>query len=181
MVYKSLVHRRSIRRFKPEKVQKSLTDQLIRAALLSPSSRNIRPWHFVWVDDRALIASLSQAKPHGAAFLAQAPLAVVVAADTSKSDVWVEDTAIASTVLLLMAEELGLGACWCQIRNRFHHGSHTADDYVKDLLKLPDAFSVESIIGFGYPDEQIPPYDDTALNFDKVSHNRYSPPVKPLK
>ena len=173
MIYDSLLKRRSIRKFKKECPSKETVNRLLRAALLSPSSRNIRPWHFVVVDDAETISALSKAKPHGAAFLNHAPLAVVVSADTTQSDVWVEDTSIASTVLLLMAEALGLGACWCQIRKRPHTESQSADSYVKGIIGLPESFSVESIIGLGVADEHIPPYDETKLLVEKVSHNQF--------
>lgn len=173
MTYKTLLKRRSIRKFKRETLSKETVRKLINAALLSPSSRNIRPWHFVVIDDPETIEMLSQSKPHGSAFLGTAPLAIVVTADTTKSDVWVEDTAIASAVLLLMADELGLGACWCQIRKRPHSDKQSADDYVKKILRLPNEYSVESIIGLGVSDEQIPPYNEDNLLFEKVSSNRF--------
>jgi hypothetical protein len=41
---------------------------------------------------------LSEAKQYGSAFVAGAALAVVVCADTTKTDVWVEDCSIASII-----------------------------------------------------------------------------------
>jgi nitroreductase len=83
--------RRSIRQFEPRPVEQAKVDLLVEAALRSPSSRGFNPWEFVVVDNPELIDRLSKAKPHGASFLAKAPLAVVVCADPEKSDVWVED------------------------------------------------------------------------------------------
>jgi nitroreductase len=125
------------------------------------------------VDDRALLKKLSLSKPHGAAFLAGVPIAIAVLGDTSRSDVWVEDTAIASLILLLMAEALGLGACWCQIRKRAQSEEVTADACVKALLDVPDPFSVASIIGIGYAKEARPPYDEAHLQFEKLFYNRF--------
>jgi len=52
----------------------------------------------------------------GSAFLSDAPLAIVVTADQNQSDVWIEDTSIASTFIMLAAHYLDLGSCWIQIR-----------------------------------------------------------------
>jgi nitroreductase len=173
MLYETLLRRRSIRRFEKRRVEKGKTETLLRAALLSPSSRNFRPWEFIVVDTIETIQALAKSKPHGAAFLETAPLAVVVAGDAALSDVWVEDASIASCVLLLMADELGLGACWCQIRRRDRADGDTAGDYVKHLLEIPDPLEVESIIGIGYAAEKRPPYDAGGLLYDKVHQNRY--------
>ena len=50
-----------------------------------------------------------------------APLGVVVCADSSKCDVWVEDASIATIFLHLAATSMGLGSCWLQIRKRMLH------------------------------------------------------------
>ena len=168
-----LKKRRSIRRFKDTDVEMGKIERLVKSALLSPSSRNIRPWEFIMVADREIIQKLSKSKEHGSAFLAGAPLAVVVLADTDKSDVWVEDSSIASIVIQMEVESLGLGSCWVQIRKRKHDSQKTADEYVRDIMGIPANCSVESIIGIGYPEEQRPPYKDEELQYDKVFLNHY--------
>jgi len=88
--------RRSIRKFLPKKVTREHTDIIIEAALRAPSSRGINPWEFILVDDPEILGKLSKSKQHGAEFLKNAPLAIVVCADSTKSDVWVEDCSIAA-------------------------------------------------------------------------------------
>ena len=39
-------------------------------------------------------------------------------ADPLASDVWIEDASIASIMIQLQAEDLGLGSCWVQVRER---------------------------------------------------------------
>jgi nitroreductase len=173
MLYETLLRRRSIRQFEKNKVEKEKIEKLLRAALLSPSSRNIRPWDFIVVDDVEIIQNLAKSKPHGAAFLKSAPLAIVVAGDAKQSDVWIEDASIASCILLIMADELGLGACWCQIRKRNHTEETTASEYVKQLLSIPMRFNVESIIGLGYATEKRPPYNEYNLLYQKLHRDKY--------
>lgn len=171
-----LKKRRSIRKFKNTPVERETIERLLKAALLSPSSRNIRPWRFILVDDEALISKLSSVKPHGSKFMETAKAAVVVVADTNACDVWVEDASIASAVLLFEAEALGLGACWCQIRRRPHDEETSAEDYVRTLLNIPEGFAVESIIAMGYRDEQVPPYTKDDLLLDKLRYNTFDIP-----
>jgi nitroreductase len=165
--------RRSIRKFTGEKVDPGTVRLLTEALLRAPSSRGINPWEFVLVDDEELLAKLSRAKTHGAQFLANAPLAVVVCADATKSDVWVEDCAIAAIIVQLTALSLGLGSCWAQIRNRQYDSGKTSEEFVKELLHLPKDFAVEAIIGIGHPGEKPAPLLGWKLQHDKVKHNSY--------
>jgi len=94
-----------------------------------------------------------------------------VCAHPDKSDVWVEDSSIASMVLHLAATDLGLGSCWIQIRMRAHDAERSAQDYVAGVLGLSADVTVESIIAIGYPAENKPGHDRAALPYDKVSYN----------
>ena len=69
-----LKNRRSIRKYKDKKVEDEKIEQLIYAALLSPTSRNFYSWEFIVVDDKEIIGGLSKAKTSGSAFLKDAPL-----------------------------------------------------------------------------------------------------------
>lgn len=173
MFFKQIQTRRSIRKFTDQSVDKETIDRLIEAALRAPSSRDFRPWRFIVVDQPDLLEKLADAKPHGASFLKNAPLGIVVCGDTDASDVWVEDCAIASTFIHLAAHDLGLGSCWIQIRKRDRSPDKTADTYIKDLLDIPDNMVVESIIALGFPDETKSGHSKTALAYDKVFFNHF--------
>ncbi|MCK8827378.1 nitroreductase family protein [Natroniella acetigena] len=168
-----LKNRRSIRKFKDLKVEEEKIDQLIKSALLAPTSRNNRPWEFIIVQQQETLTKLSEAKEHGSAFLKGAPLAVVVLADPAASDVWIEDASIASVILQLTAERLDLGSCWVQIRKRRHKSHQNSEQYVRELLHIPDQKRVESIIGIGYPAESKPPYTEEELDYNKVFTEKY--------
>ncbi len=117
--------RRSIRKYRDKDIEPEIVELLKEAALRSPTSRNFRPWRFVFVENRGKLEALSKAKPSGSSFLAGARLGVVVCADEDESDVWIEDCSIASIILQLVGESLGLGSCWIQIRLRMHDDSQT--------------------------------------------------------
>lgn len=170
--------RRSIRKFTSEKVAPENIDTIIDAALMAPSSRGINPWEFIVVDDPELLARLAIAKLHGSEFLKNAPLGIVVCADSSKSDVWIEDCSIAAIIIQLTAVSLGLGSCWAQIRNRPHDSGKTAEAYVQELLGLPEHITVECILGIGNPAERKSPVSAGKLQHDKIRRNQWGSALK---
>ena len=165
--------RRSIRKYLENPVETEKIDQIIEAALRSPSSRGFNPWEFIVVTDKNLLEKLSNAKPHGASFLKNAPLGIVVCADPEKCDVWIEDASIASIFIHLAAESLGLGSCWIQIRKRMYDRTITSDDYIRDLLNIPKKLNVESIVAVGYPAEKKSPHRKDELEYQKVHYGVY--------
>lgn len=170
MLIELLRKRRSIRKFSDQPIEQEKLDTLIESMLRSPSSRGLNPWHFVVVTDTEKIAGLARSKAHGSSFLAGAPLAVVVCADPEISDVWIEDTSIASLIVHLQAEDLGLGSCWVQIRNRPHDERISAETYVVNLLGLKPDSKVEAIIAIGYKDEEKDGRPADALLRERVSY-----------
>jgi nitroreductase len=161
--------RRSIRSYKVKDIDPRIVDQLKEAVLRSPSSRDIKPWRFIFVTNRDKLKRLSEAKESGSGFLKGARLGVVVAAEGDESDVWIEDCSIASIILQLAGLSLGLGSCWIQIRKRMHSDSQSSEDYVKGILGLSEKMRVESIISFGYPDEEKAPVPASKLDYHKIS------------
>jgi nitroreductase len=87
--------------------------------------------------------------------------------------VWVEDTAIAMIFMHLAAQDMGLGSCWIQIRQRMHAKDRTAQDYIRELLGIPDHLEVEAMLAVGYPAENKPPHPADRLKPEKISHQYY--------
>lgn len=165
--------RRSIRKFKPVQIEKEKLDLLIESILRTPSSRGYNPWEFIIIDDHQILTELSRSKQHGSEFLKNSVLAVVVLGDDKRSDVWIEDCSIASIILQLTAEDLGLGSCWVQIRSRNHNEEISSEEFVQQLLQIPSEMRVLSIIGIGYPDETKEPIAEKKLQFSKIHLNNY--------
>lgn len=166
--------RRSVRRFADDRpVEPEIIDKLLEAALLSPSSKNTKPWRFVVVRDRETLLALSASKPQGASFLKHAAAAIVVCGDTATSDVWVEDCAIAALLLHLEAADLGLASCWVQLRKRQYDEAESAPNHVAALLGLPETVQPLAVVGIGHPTETKPPHDLAKLPWDRVSDERF--------
>lgn len=165
--------RRSIKKFSSQPLEQDKIDAIMEAALRAPSGRAARPWEFVVVTDKGLLEKLSVAKPGGAEFLKEAPVAVVVCADSSKSHLWIEDCSIVAVSMQYAAHSMGLGSRWCQIRGANFSESTSARNYIAALLQLPDNLDIECVIAAGYPGEEMVPYKKDELGYDKVHYNRY--------
>lgn len=173
MFMELLRKRRSIRNFDPSPIEEEKIDLLIEALLRSPTSKGRQPWEFILVTDPDIIANLALVKPKGAGFLARAPLCIVICGDPAISDVWVEDCAVAATIVQLAAEDLGLGSCWSQIRRRLHETGASSSSVLRHQLGLPEHLEVASIIGIGYPLATIAAHGTHNFADSKIHRNTY--------
>ena len=163
-----LKKRRSTRKYTEELLKPDQVEMLLKAALMSPASKSKNPWEFIVVEDKEMLKRLAGCKKYGAAMLENAALAIVVTADPLKSDVWVEDASVASILIQLQAEDLGLGSCWVQIRCRETEYGESSEEYVKDLLELPQQLGVLSIIAIGNKAEIRKPIEEDKLMWEKI-------------
>ena len=169
--------RRSTRKFTEEPLTPEQVEAILKAGLMAPSSKRSNPWQFIVVEDKEMLQKLAHCKNGGSAFLEGCSLAVVVCADVMASDVWVEDASVASIYMQLQAEDLGLGSCWCQIRNRVTEDERDSNDYQRFLLQIPYQLDVLSIIGFGHKDQVRKPFDESHLQWEKIHLGKYQEPT----
>lgn len=162
-----------MRKFTEEELTKEEVELLLRAALMAPSSKRSNPWQFIVVDDKETLKALAQCKEAGAGLVAGAPLAVVVVADPLVSDVWIEDASVATLMIQLQAEDLGLGSCWVQVRERFTADGVSAGEVVRDLLEIPQPLQVLSIVAVGHKGMERKPFDEEHLQWEKVHINKF--------
>ena len=165
--------RRSMRKFTSELLSAEEVRLLLRAALIAPSSKGTHCWQFVVVDDPDTLQTLSQCKAQGSDFLAGAPLAVVVVADPAVSDVWIEDAAVATLMIQLQAEDLGLGSCWIQVRERYTTDGTPSNEYVHAALDIPLQLQVLSIVAVGHKGMERKPFNEEHLQWEKIHLNKY--------
>ena len=160
--------RRSIRAYKAQEVEPEKIEYMLRCALMAPSSKRTNPWEFIVVRDEAKLRAMEGCRTYGSGMFKTAKAAVVVALDTSLSDTWMADGAIAAEHLLLAAEEQGLGACWCQVYQR-----EGAEQLIRQLCGIPENRTVLCVISMGYKDEERQNYDLAKLKYEKVHQEKY--------
>ena len=140
---------------------------------MSPASKRSNPWEFIVVQDSEMLLKLSESRPHGSQLLANSPLGIVVIADTTKSDIWMEDASIASIIIQLQAHDLGLGTCWVQVYGREKDENTTAEEYIRELLNIPSHFAVLNIVSIGYSNEIRKEYDEDKLPVEKIHTEKF--------
>ena len=169
-VFEAIKGRRSVRRYKPERVDKELIIKLLEAARWAPSGGNIQPWLFIVIDDPKVLDVVRKISP---GYFGDAPLAILVCSNKEKAFkiggilgrdyLSVADCAMAVENMLLAAYALGLGTC---VVKSF---SHTA---IKELLNIPPGIEPELLVIVGYPDQTPKPPRRIPLN-EIVYLNKY--------
>lgn len=171
--YNLVQKRRSHRSFFEDDISADDVQLILRAALMSPTSRNKQSWEFVVVDDRLTLEKLADAKDAGAEFLRRSAFAVVVLGNPAENDCWIEDGSIAAYSMQLQAEDLGLGSCWAQMRGRGLSDGTSADDVIHGVLDIPAEFRVLCVVGFGRKRNAVGLRDEDTLKWENVHINKY--------
>jgi len=167
-VQEALLNRRSIRKYKDQKISKEDIDKILKSAMYAPSAMNLQAWHFVVIDDREILIETVKSI-HYAEMLKQSAVAILVCGDASieKNESWLLQNCSASTQnILLSAHGLGIGSCWVAI-----HGMDDVYKNIKGQFKLPEDIVPVSLISLGYPDEQVT--TEERFKEDKIHCNRW--------
>ena len=165
--------RRSHRKFSSQEIDPEHLKLILRAALMSPTSKSQRAWQFVVVDDPVDIEKLSDAKNMGSQFLKGAPVAIAVLGDPIQNDCWVEDGSIAAISMQYQAEELGLGSCWIQMRGRGLSDGTTADTVIQGVLNIPENLSCLCILAIGHKADERKPQNEDKLKWENVHVDKF--------
>ncbi len=160
--------RRSHRKFTEEAVSEDDLRLIARAGLIAPSSKGLHACEFVVVRDGKTIGQLSRCKAQGADFVVGAPVVIAVVGLPEVSDAWIEDGSVAATMMLLQAEDLGLGACWVQVRERLDEEGRSAEDNVKRLLGIEPDRRVLCLIALGHKGMERKPQNEERLQWGKA-------------
>lgn len=164
-VYEAIRAKRAIRRFQDGPLPDDVVKTILNAGRLAQSAKNMQPWHFIAIQDRATLQALSE-MGHFAGHLAGAALAVAIV--TPPPEVrfsMMFDAGQAAAYMQLAAWEMGVGSCLATIYE---------PDRARDLLGFPADLELRIAISFGYPlpSEEPPPPPRKAgrRSFDEVVH-----------
>lgn len=159
--------RKSVRKFKDEKVDDGVIINLLKAGMQAPSSCNSQPWEFIVVsneEDKLAISEMNQfAKP-----AANASHLIITLGNLNEAKVIrmiEQDLGACNENILLQATYEGIGAVWL--------GFHPIEDRtlkLKEYLNIPDYCIPFSVICVGYPSQEMEVklrYDESKVHFDK--------------
>jgi nitroreductase len=157
----------AVRDYQDKPVPPELVRRIVEAGRLTGSSMNRQPWHFVIVENHDTLRQLGALAKTGR-FIAQAPLAIVVAIERTTFSVSDASRAIQSMMLTAWSE--GVGSNWAGFRGF---------DDVKSLLDIPDDLEVLAIISFGYPAHRVGKGKKKRKSISKVAHlERFGQPFE---
>lgn len=160
--------RRSVRDFKTDPISDDDLHDLLRAAMQAPSARNEQPWHFIVIDDPALLHAIPEFHP-ASKMLMEAPLAILVCSDRkleSKRASWLQDCSAATQNILLTAHAKGLGAVWLGV---FPDSERVFG--MQTLLELPKDIRPVALVAVGHPASTPEPMD--RFKEERVHRNRW--------
>ena len=156
----------AVREYQDKPIPPDVVRKIVEAGRLTGSGMNTQPWHFIVVDDRETLGRLGAAATSGP-YVAQAPLAIVVAIERTRFAVSDGSRAIQS--MLLAAWEHGVGSNWVGFI-----GGLAA---VNDILKIPSALDVLAVLPFGYPRRRLGKGRKARKAIGQVaSHGKYGQP-----
>lgn len=173
--HQMLIERHSIRRYTDQPLDADQVKLILEAALLAPCSKSSRAWQFVVVEDKDTLLRLADCKTGGTVPVKNCVLAVVVMMDPLKSEAWIEDGSVAASYMQLQAAALGLGSCWVEVRGRMRADGTPSEEYVRELLGVPETLNPMCIVTFGHSDETRRPVDPDKLLWEKVHIGYYRP------
>lgn len=148
---KAIFTRRSIRKFREQQIDQNDLRAILKAGMFAPSARNQQPWHFLVVTERELLDRLMKAHPY-AQMLAEAPMAILVCADTDlekSKGYWPVDCSAATQNMLLAAHAVGLGSVWLGVYPRTERM-----EAIRSIFSLRPNIQPFALIAMGFPAEE---------------------------
>lgn len=157
----------AVRRYLDRPVPEAVVRKILEAGRLTGSAMNLQPWQFVVIQDRGTLTRLGALARSGP-YIAQAPLAIVVAVE--KSGYAVSDASRAIQSMLLAAWSEGVGSNWVGFGDV---------GKVNALLGIPATVNVLAILPFGYPADKIGRGKKARKPLKAVAHReRYGQPFE---
>ncbi len=161
----NILGRKSVRKYLPKPIEKEKVETLLKAGMAAPSGKDVRPWELIVIDQREVLDSMAAALPY-AKMLKEAPMAIVVCGDTTKSAYWYVDCSAVAQNILLAAEALELGAVWTAT-----YPYPDRMEVVKRYTEIPEEIQSLCVIPVGYPAMPHSPKDK--WNPAKVHYNKW--------
>ena len=142
-VYEAIEIRRSVRAYETRQIPDDVLMRVLEAGRVAPSASNSQPWHFIVVKSPEKREVLS--KRMFTKFLVESPV-VIVGCGERERRFHLVDVSIAMQQMVLAATAEGLGTCWI---------GDFDEKVVRDLLKLPDKYTVVCLLAVGYEREKM--------------------------
>jgi len=136
-IFDAIRGRRSIRRYKREKVPLELIEQIIEAGQWAPTGKNLQYWKFIAVTDPCLMKMVKTVSPM---LWGESPAAILICLDLKLTTPLLHEGVISSELagfpaqnMMLAAHALGIGTCAIGGFNR-----EAVKELLEDIRELKD-------------------------------------------
>lgn len=160
-VIETIMSRRSIRKYKPQAVNRDTMQIILNCGINAPNGQNKQSWEIRVVDNPEFINGVTEVykkenpnaanDPNFKNMFRNASTVVFIANDTSY-DLSQIDCGLLGENMILSAWSMGIGSCCLGGPTRFLNTSPDAAGYLKKL-DIPEGYQLLYCIAFGYPDE----------------------------
>ncbi len=152
-IYETIISRRTIRKFKQEKIDPEILKKIVNAGRLAPSAANLQPLEYLIIDDEELkkkvfpnLAWAGYIKPEGDPGEDERPAAyIIILADKKINPAPERDIGASVENMNLTSQEEGIGCCWI--------GAFKAKE-ISNIINVPENLKAELILAMGYPLEK---------------------------
>lgn len=158
-VIENILSRRSIRSYKPDKIEREKLERIIECGIWAPNGQHRESWEVRVVTNPDMLAEIdslynihSDGKNSRAAF--GAPAVAFIAYDTTY-DLSQVDCGLLGGNMMLAANSMGIGSCCLGGLARFMMSPEAATLLTR--LDFPDTHRLLYAIAFGYPNETPAP------------------------
>lgn len=175
--YDVVEERRSIKKYKNNKIEKEKLYRILESLTLIPSWSCKNCWKFIMVDDEETKSKISECvigENPAKEGLTEAPCIFVLCADPSNTEeidgkeYYMADCGLAMEQFMLSAVNEGLSSCWIGLFD---------EDKLKSVLDIPDLNRVVAITPLGYGNE-IPGPRNKINMVDRVNLNKWDSEFK---
>ena len=155
-VIENMMSRRSIRKYKPQAVNRDTMQIILNCGINAPNGQNKQSWEIRVVDNPEFINGKKQnpkaaEDPNFKNMFRNASTVVFIANDKSY-DLSQIDCGLLGENMILSAWSMGIGSCCLGGPTRFMTSTPEAAEYLKKL-DIPEGYQLLYCIAFGYPDE----------------------------
>lgn len=162
---------RQARQYQDTPIAEDVVHNLLEVAQWTGSSRNTQPWHFVVIQDKAILKAISEIRTP-INWVADAPLAIAIVLNGASQVSEAFDEGRVTERLLVAARLLGLGGgtAW--------FGDDAQQAQGRAILGIPDERMCRAVVALGYPkafkDHRPNPAQAGRRPLSElVSHDRY--------
>ncbi len=155
----------AVRAYRDEAVPDDALRRILEAGRLTASAQNRQPWHFLLVQDRAMLKQLGEWSSYGP-YIAGASAAILVIVKPGRTSSIDAARAIQSMVLQAWSE--GIGSNWV---------GTVGLEPANAALGIPEEFELFAVVPFGYPEVAVGKGKKNRKPLSEIAHReRWSEP-----